>query len=490
MLSFDQIASGEGNMTGFSNYREYDGLGLAALVRQKAVSPSELLEAAVEAVENVNPRINFLSQKLYDVGLDALRKPIPYGPFSGVPFLIKDASVTLAGTATTQGSRLFADARFDADTTLVERYKRAGFVIFGKTTTPELALAPSTESSFCGVTRNPWDLSRTSGGSSGGAGAAVAAGAVPLAHASDGGGSIRIPASCCGLFGLKPTRARTPSGPLAGEGWGSLSVHHVISRSVRDSAAILDATAGAAPGDPYHAPRPDRSFLAEIGAPAGRLKIGFQRRPLSGATVEVPCMQAAEEAARLVESFGHHVEETKLPGDWEELSHSMWVLVASNVSLTVKRRARALGRSLVRDDLDPVTWSALDFAETLKVEAYPEALLSIHRQGRLMADFHRTFDVVMSPTLAKVPLPLGVLHTTNPDIQSYRQALAAFIPFTQLFNMTGQPSMTVPLYWTEQNLPVGVMFSAAFGDEATLFRLASQIEAARPWFHRVPEVGQ
>src|SRR5260221_917642 len=204
-------------MAGFTDYRDYDGLGLATLVRQQAVSPSELLEAAVEAAESANPQINFLSQKLYDFGREALRHPIPDGPFAGVPFLLKDAGVALAGTTTTQGSQLFAGVCSDADTTLVERYKRAGFIIFGKTTTPELALAPSTESSFCGVTRNPWDLSLTPGGSSGGAAAAVAAGAVPIAHASDGGGSIRIPASCCGLFGLKPTRARTPMGPLAGE---------------------------------------------------------------------------------------------------------------------------------------------------------------------------------------------------------------------------------------------------------------------------------
>jgi amidase len=473
-------------MADFSDYRGYDGMGLAALVRARTVSPAELLEAAVEAAESANPQINFLSQKLYDFAQVALRQAIPDGPFAGVPFLLKDASVGLAGTTTTQGSRLFADARYEADTTLVERHKRAGFIIFGKTTTPEMALAPSTESSFNGVTRNPWDLSRTSGGSSGGAAAAVAAGVVPLAHASDGGGSIRIPASCCGLFGLKPTRARTPAGPLAGEGWGSLSVHHVVSRSVRDSAAMLDATAGAAPGDPYCAPKPERSFLSEIGAPTGRLRIAFQRTPLSQAAVEEPCARAAEEAARLLETLGHAVEEATPPGNWEELSYALWVLVASNVSRSVKRRAQELGRPLGRDDVDVVTWSAVEFAETLKVEAYPEALSSIHRQGRRMADFHRSFDLVMSPTLAKVPLPLGVLHTNNPDLQSYRQALAAFTPFTQLFNMTGQPSMTVPLHWTEQNLPVGVMFSAAFGDEATLFRLASQIEAARPWFHRIP----
>jgi amidase len=475
-------------MGGFSDYRDHDGLGLAALLRERAVSAKQLLETAIERAERVNPLINALSQKLYDYGLEALSRPIPDGPFAGVPFLLKDVGAMLAGTTTTQGSRFFADTRASADSTLVERYKRAGLVIFGKTTTPELALAASTETSFSGATHNPWDLSRTAGGSSGGAAAAVAAGIVPLAHASDGGGSIRIPASCCGLFGIKPTRARISAGPLAGEGWGSLSVNHVISRSVRDSAAALDATAGPAPGDPYCAPHQDRPFLSEVGAPAGRLRIAFQRRPLSGVPVQRECIQAAEEAAQLLETLGHEVEEAQPPGNWDELGHALWVLVASNVSRSLKKRAGDLGRALVPEDVDRVTWGAVEFAETLEVEAYPEALASIHMQGRRMAEFHRNFDMVMSPTLAQVPVPLGVQRTDNPDLKAYGHALAEFTPFTQLFNLTGQPSMTVPLHWTEQGLPVGVMFSAPFGEEAMLFRLAAQLEQAKPWFARVPEV--
>ncbi len=477
-------------MIAFSDYRAHDALGLARLVRERAVSPAELLETAIAAAEAVNPAINALSLKLYDYGLESLSRPLPDGPFTGVPFLLKDVGAMLAGTITTHGSRFFADLVAGSDTTLVERYKRAGLVIFGKTASPEMALAPSTEGSFGGATRNPWDLSRTPGGSSGGAAAAVAAGVVPAAHASDGGGSIRIPASCCGLFGLKPTRARTPSGPLAGEGWGSLSVNHVVSRSVRDSAALLDATHGHAPGDPYCAPAPARPFLSEVGAAPGRLRIAFQRAPLSGVRVDEECIRAAENAGALLESLGHVVEEAQLPGNWDELSHALWVLVASNVSLSLKTRAEQLGRPLSEQDVDAVTWSAVRFSSTLGVEAYPAALASIHRQGRRMAAFHEAYDVVMSPTLGRLPYPLGTLRTDNADLEAYRQALVQFIPFTQLFNITGQPSMSVPLHWTRENLPVGIMFSARFGEEAVLFRLASQLETASPWFDKVPTANQ
>jgi amidase len=478
-------------LSGFSQYRNYDGLGIAQLIRGREVTAREVLEAAIGAAETVNPHVNALSQKLYDLGLATISQVDSSAPFAGVPFLLKDVSAMLKGARTTQGSRFFADAPpATADTTLVERFKQAGVIIFGKTTTPELGLAPSTETSLTGATRNPWNLSLTAGGSSGGAAAAVATGIAPLAHGSDGGGSIRIPASCCGLFGLKPTRARTPSGPLVGEGWGGLSVHHVLSRSVRDSAAMLDAIGGPADGDPYQVQRPERPYLEEASTPPGRLKIALQKRPLSGAVVAPECENALEDAGRLMESLGHRVEEAQPLGDWDELGHALWVLVASNVSLSLKRRASEVGRPLSGDDVDPVTWSAVEFSSTLDVEAYPTALASLHRQGRRMAAFHKVYDLVLSPTLAKPPVPLGVLRTDSRDLEAYRRDLVAFMPFTQLFNMTGQPSMTVPLYWSAANVPIGVMFSAPFGGEATLFRMAGQLEAARPWFHRVPSPPQ
>jgi amidase len=471
----------------FETYRSHDGLALAELVRRGEMSAVELLDAAIGAAERINPTVNALSQRLYEEARASLAHVEKRAPFAGLPFLLKDVSTAMKGTRTMQGSRLFADAPLaEIDSTLTERYRRAGVVIFGKTTTPELGLAPSTETSLTGATRNPWDLSRTAGGSSGGAAAAVAAGIAPVAHASDGGGSIRIPASCCGLFGLKPTRARTPIGPLVGEGWGSLSTSHVVSRSVRDSAAMLDATEGPAPGDPYHAPRPERPYLAELRIEPEPLRVALQRRPMSGVAVDTECLRAVDEAAALLEALGHRVEEAPPPGSWEELSYALWVLVASNVSLAVRRGAEQLGRELKPDIVDPVTWNAVAFSATLDVESYPAALQSIHRQGRLMAAFHQTHDLLLSPTLAKPPVPLGTLRTDNPDLDAYRQGLIEFIPFTQLFNMTGQPSMTVPLHWSDAGLPIGVMFSAPFGDEATLFRVAAQLERAKPWFDKIP----
>jgi amidase len=468
------------------DYESHDALGLAELVASGQVSASELLDAAIERAERYDPRINALSQKLYNHGRRAIAAGLPEGAFRGVPFLLKDVSVLLAGTVTTQGSRLFTDNLADHDSTIVARYKRTGAVIFAKTTTPEMGLAASTETTLTGATRNPWNLARTSGGSSGGAAAAVAAGIVPMAHGSDGGGSIRIPASACGLFGLKPTRGRNPAGPDVGEGWGSLATSHVISRTVRDSAAMLDATHGHAPGDPYWAPPAQRSFLAEVGADPGRRRIALQRTPLSGVPVDPQCLAAVDEAARLLEDLGHHVEEAMPPGDWSELGAALWVLVATNVSHAVKRRAAALGRTLRPDDVDRVTWSCVEFAVTAPIESYPAAIVTIHQLGRDMAAFHERFDLVLSPTLAQPPVPLGPQHTNNPDVEAYRNALLGFSPFTSLFNMSGQPSMSVPLYWTPDHLPVGVMVSAPFGDEATLLRLAGQLEQARPWKHRRP----
>ena len=474
-------------MLAFDDYRRHDGLALADLVRRGEISAAELLETAIASAERLNPGINALSQKLYDQARASLASLDKQAPFAGLPFLLKDVSMAMKGTRTLNGSRLFVDAPLAGiDSTLTERYRRAGVVIFAKSTTPELGLAPSTETSLTGATRNPWDLSRTAGGSSGGAAAAVAAGIVPCAHASDGGGSIRIPASCCGLFGLKPTRARTPIGPLVGEGWGGLSVGHVVSRSVRDSAAMLDATEGPAPGDPYQAPRPQRAYLSETGVAPGPLRIALQRRPMSNVAVDPEVLRALDEAAALLESLGHRVEEATPPGAWDELGPALWVLVASNVSLSLRRRAEQAGRKLTPDLVDPVTWNAVEFSRTLDVEAYPAALQAIHRQGRLMAAFHETFDLILSPTLATPPPPLGVLRTDTADLEGYGRALGEFMPFTQVFNMTGQPSMTVPLHWSESGLPIGVMFSAPFGDEATLFRLAAQLERAKPWFDKVP----
>lgn len=471
-----------------ADYETLDGLGMAELVRTRQIHPGELLEAALERAARWNPHLNALSVSFADRARAAIAGGLPAGPFEGVPFLLKSLSAMLNGAPANLGSRLFADHVADHDSTLVERYKRAGLVIFGMTTTPEMGLSVSTETSLSGTTRNPWNLAHSPGGSSGGSAAAVAAGIVPLAHGSDGGGSIRIPASACGLFGLKPTRGRTPSGPTVGEGWGSLATSHVISRSVRDSAAALDATHGAAPGDPYCAPPVAESYLSAVGRFPKRLKVALQLTPMSSVAVAPECHSAALDAARLLEELGHIVEEAQPEGSSEELQHASWVLVASNVRLALRRRARMLGRELVAADVDRVTWAAVEEAGSMSAEAYAAAVQTIHRHSRRMAAFHRGHDVLLSPTLAAPPVKLGPHHMDKSDPAAWREAMRTYSPFTSLFNMSGQPAMSVPLAWSEAGLPVGVMFAAGFGEEATLFSLAGQLEAARPWKHRRPSL--
>ncbi len=474
-------------MLTFDEYRCRDAVALADLVARRETTAEELLDVAIARVDAADPRLCSISQRHDDLARDAIRSGLPDGPLRGVPFLLKDVSVQLAGTETSNGSAMFAGSFASVDSTVVERYKRAGLVIFGKTNTPEMGLAASTETALRGTTRNPWNPERTAGGSSGGAAAAVAAGIVPAAQGSDGGGSIRIPASCCGLFGLKPTRARVPLGPLVGESWGSLGVVHVLTRSVRDSAVLLDTTQGAARGDPYSAPPVERPYLQEVGANPGHLRIALQIRPLSGSPVDPDCIAAMRDAASLLVDLGHVVEEASIPGSAEALGVASWALVATGVLATLQRRAKALGRELREADVEAVTWRAVRHARALSALDHANALLTIHHQGRLMAAFHERFDLVLSPTLAQVPVELGPQRMSNPDPQAYAAALMRFTPFCNVFNMSGEPSMSVPLHWTEDGLPVGVMLSAAFGREDVLLRLAAQLEKARPWFDRVPE---
>jgi amidase len=467
-----------------NSYDAYDGLALAALVASAQASPTELLDEALARARASQGMFNYLSQLFPELARSTIAAGLPRGPFHGVPFLLKDI-VDMAGTPTWCGSRLALEAppaMFDS--TLVARYRRAGLVIFGKTTTPEFGIAASTETSLTGTTRNPWDANRTSGGSSGGAAVAVAIRVVPMAHGSDGGGSIRIPASACGLFGLKPTRARNPSGPFVGEIWGSLAINHVLTRSVRDSAAMLDCTHGAAPGDPYCAPPVAGPFLAEVGVSPGRLRVALQLAPFAGVPVHPECRAAAEGAATLLEELGHHVEVAVPEIDWPQLSQSLRVLAATSVRSSVLHFNG--GSEPKSGAVDTVVLEAVEFARGLSAEAYVNAQRTIHWHGRHMAAFHETYDVLLSPTLAQPPVLLGPQHTNNSDLDAYRESILNFSPFTSVFNMSGQPSMSVPLHWTPEGLPVGVMISAAFGAEALLFRLAGQLERASPWADRRP----
>ena len=469
-------------------YGEHDALALAELIAQRHVSPTELLAAARDRAEAVNPHINAFAQLFFDRAQAQIDEGLPKGPLSGVPFAVKDLGQELTGTVTTSGSRIWKNSRAAADSTLVSRYKRAGLLIVGKTTSPELGLTMSTESALHGPTRNPWNLNRTSGGSSGGAAAAVAARIVPAAHGSDGGGSIRVPASCCGLFGLKPTRGRVPMGPRHFEGWSGLSCHHVVTRSVRDSAALLDATAGGELGAPFFSPKPEHAYLVETRLEPARLRIALALEPPGHVSLDRECRNAALEAAKVCETLGHVIDETRLPVDDEQLRETLLTIIHVSVARVLGDAASTLEREVAKHDVESVTWAMSQRGREVDAVAYATVIGTMHQIGLEMATFQKEYDVILSPTLAKPPVSLGVLSLSQLDPNTFAREVWEFGPYTALYNVTGQPSMSVPLYWTPEGLPVGVMFSARFGDEATLFRLANQLEQARPWSDRRPSL--
>ena len=502
-----------------AEYGTLDALGLADLVRRKQVSSVELLEEAIARNERVNPKLGAVITTLYDdarrvAGAVSQGGPV-VGPiadrFAGVPFLVKDIYCDMAGVPAQSSSRYLAGYRPARDATIVERFRRAGLVIFGRTNAPELGLLPVTEPELHGPTRNPWDPALTPGGSSGGAAAAVAAGIVPLAHANDGGGSIRIPASCCGLFGLKPTRARTPAGPDHSQLWNGFTIAHAISRSVRDSAALLDAIAGPEPISPYWAPPQTRPFLDEVGAPPGRLRIALSKRPqaISGATLHPDCAAAADDSARLLAELGHQVEEADPDVDAEAFTRDFFTLVCVETAAFLARAQTVLGRAPRRSELESATAiTALLGRQRSAVEA-ARARERLEAIARKTLTFFERYDLLLSPTLAQPPPLLGALKPRG--LEAFGQELLlglhlgfllripglidasvrrvfSFIPFSPLANVTGQPAMNVPLHWNAAGLPIGSQLVARFGDEATLFRIAAQLESARPWRDRRPPI--
>ena len=475
----------------FDNYEKLDGIGLAELVRSKQVSPEELLETALHRMRKLNPHINAIVDTCMDQARQAIKQGLPQGPFTGVPFLLKDISFPMKGCPSSYGSNLFANRPETVDSTAVKRYREAGLVLFGRTRVPELGILPTTESTHGGITRNPFDLERTAGGSSGGSAAAVAARIVPMASASDGGGSIRIPAACCGLFGLKPTRARVPVGPGKFESWGGLGTLHALTRSVRDSAALLDVAAGTALGDSYRAPYADTPFLNQIGKSPGNLKIGYVSTMPPAESAHPACLAACSKAAKLCTSLGHTVEDcTESFGqqfDFQRLrvSHGVTVLVA--IRRMILKRLEELGRDLKPGDLEPVTQYYFDVAADYTGVQTEEARNAFFQSSRTMAEFQKQFDVILTPTLATPPIQHGRITLTG-TAQNIIDGLLEFIPCTAMANWTGQPAMSVPLHQTTGGLPIGVQFMGRFGDESTLFRLASQLEAAAPWQERKPSI--
>lgn len=485
-------------------------MGLAELVRKRRVAPVELVDAALERADALDEQLNAVVERRDDAVRAEAAAPMS-GPFAGVPFLVKDMDGVLADEPNTSSSRSLVDWRPSTDSELFARYKDAGLLIVGKTNTPEFGIMGVTESELRGPCRNPWDLEHTPGGSSGGSAAAVAARIVPAAHAGDGGGSIRIPASACGLFGLKPTRGRQPLGPYVGEGWGGFVTPHVVSRSVRDSAALLDVTHGADLGSPYAEPSAPRSFLLDSLRSPGRLKIGFTTQAMLGDQIHPDCVTAVEDAALLLRSLGHDVVEVDLPLDRDELSMAYLTQVAASVSVEVAQTERKTGVAPRADMFELPTWFLKQVGDELSAAELQAARDCCQRLGRNIAALYEghQLDLHLSSTLAFPPvkvgeLSLGVLErgalsalrraSTGRVLRSVLHQMSAEslakTPNTQVFNMTGQPAMNVPLWWNQNGLPIGIQLAGRFGDEKRMFRLATQLELARPWSNLSPELAK
>ncbi len=471
------------------DYLALDALGQAELVRKKEITALELVDAAIRRIEGLNPKINAVVTPLFDQAREIARgKKYPDGPFAGVPFLLKDLLVSLRGVRKTSGCRVLANYVPDYDSEVVARFKNAGLIILGKTNTPELGIQPVTEPRLFGPTRNPWDLGKTAGGSSGGAAAAVASGMVALAHGNDGGGSIRIPASCCGVFGLKPTRGRVTLAPDFGDIQNGMVVEHALTRTVRDSAALLDAIQGPAPGDPYWAAPPPKPYLQEITVPPSGLKVALTAKAPNGVPIHPDCLAALNETAKLLKDLGHHVEEKDFDIDGPALGHSFVVVWTGGVVRSVQDSSRMAGRTPAKEDFETLTWGLYELGLKQSAGAYLEAIRQFQLTSRRIARQMMEIDIWLTPTLGLPPIPIGALDSPPEDPLRGFFAAAEFVPFTSIANVTGQPAMSVPLYWNRNGLPIGSHFLGRYGDEATLFRLAVQLESARPWSSRQPPV--
>lgn len=490
----------------FSDYGNCDGLGLAELVQKKKVSPSELVEEAISRIEKHNPQLNAVVLPLYERAREKAKGKLPDGPFMGVPFMIKDLHATLEGVPTSHGNKLWRNIPASITTELVKRWENSGVIVVGKTNTPEFGLTPYTESETLLPARNPWDISRTPGGSSGGSGAAVAARMVPLASGGDGGGSIRVPSSACGIFGLKPTRGRTPTGPVVGESWNGFDIEHVLTRSVRDSAAMLDATKGPDVGAPYVIPDAG-PFLREVGKKPDKLKIAFTTKPMLGKNVHADCVRGVEETVALLRELGHEVTEDAPVVNGEEYALHFLTVVAAQMRADIEETAQAAGKKVSLDDFDISTFAVGLFGTILTASDHVRALRYLQSFSRDVGRFFETYDVLLTPVLNQPPVKIGALQPSASELTQLKiiartgatwilkamgiiKPLAAqtfeFIPWTPVFNVTGQPAMSVPLYWNDEGLPIGMHFVGKWGDEATLFRLAGQLEKARPWFDKAP----
>ena len=496
-------------MGSFPDYDRYDGLGLAALIAAKEVSATEVLEAAIERIEARNPALNAVIFKAYEDARRQVENIPATGCFAGVPFLVKDLLIECVGMPNTAGSRYFGNQPSNRDSELTKRYRRAGLVLLGRTNTPELGIMGITEPERHGPTRNPWALDRTPGGSSGGSAAAVAAGMVPMAHGGDGGGSIRIPAAYCGLVGLKPTRGRTPLGPSLGESWGGLVVQHALTRTVRDTAALLDLSAGADPGAPFHIAPLQRPLVKAIECPPPSLRIAFSVDPMLADDQSIECRGAVLEAAELLATLGHRVEEAAPALDREILRRAFLIEVALGVALSVRMRAEALGRAPRAHELELPTRVLMRIGARLSALDREWSRHQVHAASLTLHDFFQKYDVFMNATTAHPPAFIGAFRLRGGQrfmagmlehlplekklmtvVDRLASESMAATPNTQVFNLTGLPAISLPLAVNAAGLPIGVQFAAAMGGEECLLRLAAQIEKARPWSERRPSAWQ
>jgi amidase len=490
-------------------YDDLDATAMGALVRAGEVSPAELLQAAIERIEARNPPLNAVIRPLFDAAHAEVARGLPEGPLTGVPMLVKDLMADIAGVPTTSGSRLLEHYVPAVDAEIVRRWRNAGLVIVGKTNTPELGLVGVTEPALHGPTHNPWHTAHTPGGSSGGSGAAVAARMVAIAGAGDGGGSIRIPAACCGLVGLKPTRGRTPNGPLVFEGWSGLTVQHVLARSMRDTALLLDVASGVELGAPYCAPHVPGTFAAEVDEAPGRLRIAFSTGTIFGGANHRECVLAVERAAELCRSLGHEVDEAAPELDRPRLARAWIGIVAANLAAEIARAEIVVGRSAARDDLEPLTALVREIGRKGQSGAdFVAHQFAAQKAGHAVAQFHERYDVWITSTLGRPPARIG--EFAMPPVRRVLSSIARAVPTkrsmgialemmandpqlhaypnTQLANLTGQPGLSLPLHTSGDGLPVGVQFMARYGDEATLLRLGAQLERAVPWARKKPVV--
>lgn len=465
-------------------YSEQDALGLAECVRRGDVTPGELVEECIRRIEALNPKLNAVNHKLYDYGRQAAAGDLPDGPFRGVPFLLKDLMTEWHGVPVTNGCRYYKDYVATTDYEIAKRMRRSGLVLVGKSNVPETGLTPSTEPAFFGATHNPWNETVTAGGSSGGSASAVASGMLPMADATDGGGSIRIPASVNGVVGLKPSRGRITFGPDLADCWYGAATCLCVSRTVRDTAAFLDVTCGQLPGEPYSIPNPSESFLSQVGKSPGKLRIGFVSQQPDGIALAPEAAAAVTTAVRLCEQLGHYVEEVALGHEFPLETFFRMISVFSAAGFDAAETV--VGRPVSPSDVEPIIWNITERGRRVTGVEHASDIETLRKFGRHIVDLYSTHDVVITPTLSQPPRPLGTYDLSETDIDTYARLMLPDIMFTAPLNLSGQPAITLPLHWTEEGLPVGTQFAGRIGDEATLLRLAGQIEEALPWKERRP----